>query len=92
MSKYVDVDKCPCGECKTILRCGEDVIHPYCDRYEEWLKGEDVVPVRHGHWVDLFDGRKLEFKYYECSVCGISQRREYNYCPMCGAKMDEVRE
>ena len=45
----------------------------------------DVVPVRHGHWIDTGSGQ-------ECSVCGEIQygydsgRR---YCPNCGAKMQE---
>lgn len=45
MSRYVDMDKCPCNKCKRISACGENVIHPYCNHYEEWLKGEDVGPV-----------------------------------------------
>lgn len=40
---------------------------------------------RHGHW----DGRQLVF---ECSVCGRMGIPEMNYCPWCGAKMDEVEE
>ena len=55
-----------------------------------------ATPVRHGHWIDKFAGE------YRCSSCrkivciddevefpnGIS----YDYCPYCGAKMDEVLE
>ena len=48
----------------------------------------DVVPVRHGHWIDTGSGQ-------ECSVCGEIQ---YGYdsgrffCQQCGALMDEVNE
>lgn len=46
----------------------------------------DVAPVVHGHWVCGC----------QCSVCGdrhgpYNSRHKpyYNYCPNCGAKMDE---
>lgn len=55
----------------------------------------DVAPVRHAHWIyhpdDLFPHDSTQ----ECSLC---HEEEYltldndNYCPNCGAKMDEVRE
>ena len=42
----------------------------------------DVQPVRHGRW--LYDEGD-----FDCSECdGIVERRVYNYCPWCGAKMD----
>lgn len=47
----------------------------------------DVEPVRHGYWDDSFDG----ITPY-CSACGMSHRclmRTPDYCPNCGAKMDE---
>lgn len=61
----------------------------------------DVAPVVHAHWIpniwDLggFDGS------YRCSQCGGEWNTEHdkpfeeslpNYCPDCGAKMDEVTE
>ena len=58
----------------------------------------DAEIVRHGHWIekDWFDGDI----YYDCSTCGNSwvtiegtpQDNGMNYCPHCGAKMDEVSE
>ena len=30
--------------------------------------------------------------WYECSVCGNAGNKDYNYCPNCGAMMDERRE
>ena len=44
----------------------------------------EAVPVVHGHWlVNMF--------FIECSECGESFPLEpQNYCPHCGAKMDEV--
>ena len=63
----------------------------------------DVAPVVHGRWIkkwDLYDkgfyiSRKV---WYECSNCGMKTHYKdesfekevgYNYCPNCGAKMDD---
>ena len=51
----------------------------------------DAVPVRHGRWIpEAYDDM---FCY--CSECGTHEYKEtievlhYDYCPYCGAKMDE---
>ena len=55
----------------------------------------EAEPVKHGRWqkpqrhgVISYD----EHAYAECSCCHKSQylARGMNYCPFCGAKMDEV--
>ena len=50
------------------------------------MTAADVAPVVHGRWVNGC----------QCSVCGdrhgpynSRHRPYYNYCPNCGAKMDE---
>ena len=51
----------------------------------------DVAPVVHGKWL------KPEYEYHVgiCSLCGCVPLKpafrstHYNYCPNCGAKMDE---
>ena len=44
----------------------------------------DAVPVRHGMWKGEGMGE------YSCSLCGKSVSGNYfNYCPHCGAKMDD---
>ena len=55
----------------------------------------DVAPIRHGYWIyhpdDLFPGDSTQ----KCSYCHEEEYvtlRNENYCPNCGAKMDEVRE
>ena len=53
----------------------------------------DVAPVRHGHWVNL-NGKLV------CNLCGVFAKwasegngfwgmAATNFCPNCGAKMDE---
>ena len=47
----------------------------------------DVAPVRHGYWVSI-----NEYPYEKCSICGETHdtvRCLDNYCPNCGARMDE---
>jgi len=67
---------------------------------------EDVAPVKHGKWLYCWSSDLCaEFEKYQglqsakCSVCNISQsintyqhKAQYNYCPYCGAKMDELIE
>ena len=55
----------------------------------------DVATVRHAHWIyhpdDLFPSDSTQ----ECSYCHAEEYLTLdndNYCPNCGAKMDEVRE
>ena len=52
--------------------------------------------VRHGHWIEV---QRIHEKDHtaicECSLCGdtvwvYDGQRAWNYCPNCGAKMDEV--
>lgn len=48
----------------------------------------DIEPVKHGHWIE--DEARIRD---QCSVCGLSvnwSQYKTPYCPLCGAKMDEV--
>ena len=47
------------------------------------MPAADVAPVRHGRWKRY--GKNLG----ECSECGEIVSVRNNYCPNCGAKMDE---
>lgn len=54
----------------------------------------EAEPVKRAHWVDQKHG------VYKCSNCGNfldfsgvnAGRGDANYCPHCGAKMDEEKE
>lgn len=62
--------------------------------FANFVNAEPTVdPVKHGHWMLRTDGADENFSImYKCSVCrGTSPKPVlYEYCPMCGAKMDEV--
>lgn len=56
----------------------------------------DAAPVRHGRWIEKrgVSGVLGMLVSIRCSVCGCepvfdSSEHLYNYCPNCGAKMDE---
>lgn len=55
-----------------------------------------VDPVKHGHWVEVQRIHETDrTAICECSLCGdtvwvYDGQRAWNYCPNCGAKMDEV--
>lgn len=56
------------------------------------MPAADVAPVVHGTWLLRHIGHG---HYWECSVCHatpIYVTNNTNYCPNCGAKMDEEQE
>lgn len=71
-----------------ILGCAETV---------RMCPAADVAPVVYGHWIKDSDSFQTDDYYcvyfdYTCSECGkIANDRHKlpNYCPNCGAKMDE---
>ena len=54
------------------------------------MPAADVAPVRHGQWIEQ---EKYTFgTFYDCSICDnriLDNGHSWNYCPNCGAKMDE---
>lgn len=53
------------------------------------LAAADVVPVRHGRWIEQpLDFELCGVAYYQCSECGKEQQTPSNYCQFCGALMD----
>jgi hypothetical protein len=50
----------------------------------------DAEPVRHGKWVfNPSDAFEAMFAKPKCSECGFESADGGNYCPNCGARMDE---
>ena len=89
MSEYIDRD-----EVLALVDKGYLVSNGNYDKVRgliEKIPLADVVPVRHGHWIEssmsFNDGlsRLYGFKCSECSGFCIGESR---YCPNCGARMD----
>ena len=71
----------------------EHTLMEFCERIDD---APTVDPVKHGHWIEV---QRIHEKDHtaicECSLCGdtvwvYDGQRAWNYCPNCGAKMDEV--
>lgn len=85
MTEYIEREKvlskaAPLAGCFSNMISAYDVI---------MLPAADVAPVRHGRWLyhTLIDGHI----HAECSECHKIRIID-NFCPNCGAKMDEVSE
>lgn len=76
-------------------KCRACWVDDMLDEVDCFQSASDVAPVVHGHWIEQEDGN-LD-TYYTCSSCkedfdliaGTPCENLYNYCPNCGAKMDE---
>lgn len=78
--------------CENIDGNGTLCKHLMTDKSEiDSLPTVDAVPVVHGHWTRIINPRDG----YDCFQCSSCKRvdlelMEYDYCPRCGAKMDET--
>ena len=52
----------------------------------------DVAPVKHGHWVKEKPDVLIHWHCSVCKNCYYLEEPNANYCPNCGAKMDEGEE
>lgn len=76
--KYEDIQECRFFQDER----GEWILHADIIK----LPAADVVPVRHGRWVELEDGD------CKCSLCGCyhhTWEAHGYYCQHCGALMDK---
>ena len=55
------------------------------------IPAADVEEVKHGEWQNKLYYPLTNSYYHICSVCGKELKITFtdNYCPNCGAKMDE---
>ena len=56
----------------------------------------DVVPIRHGHWIEEYDCGYITPHCSECGETALTKEEtsyDYvysSYCPRCGAKLDKT--
>lgn len=55
----------------------------------EQTPAADVALVVHGHWIEKIIPDEFPDWRCVCSICEGDGLPSYNYCPNCGAKMDE---
>ena len=72
----------------------DKVSNAYISRFEiESMPTIDAEPVVHGHWIEKSDGAELQLVCEKCGYDYIEADPDcierHNFCPNCGAKMDE---
>lgn len=98
MSRLIDADKLWKHKFKSASeRMDLDVVYmggwnDAIDSIVENAPTVDAEPTRHGHWIDHTYKYRYPVGRYECSICGAAHDMEWDYCPNCGARMDERRE
>ena len=61
-------------------------------RYEDLEEQGLLIEQKQGQWKPTGNIEVLYAKEYACSVCGGIMLGKSEFCPDCGAKMDEVEE
>lgn len=77
-----DFNGCKRRACWVSAMCGDVIDAP----------AADVAPVVHGHFVHDGSRIALGVDWWHCSNCGklvSGVETRFNYCPNCGAKMDD---
>lgn len=96
MARLIDADalhKALFAKQKWVVRYGDKHNEGYTSDQVHFAIDDapTVDPVKHGHWIESKGGDFIGYPIYECSECGCPVGEEAsNYCPYCGAKMDEV--
>ena len=76
------------GENHPTFYDGQDI----ADWYEKCINeipAADVAPVRHGYWVKEKRDVLIHWHCSACKECYYLDMPNAEYCPHCGAKMDE---
>ena len=79
MNEYVTKDNM-----RSIIEtaCSDNMLYKTLMKWVDALPTEDAAPIIHARWTDNHNGT------FTCSNCN-KQASRGNYCPHCGAKMDE---
>jgi len=83
------------GFCLDDYEYGRDqVAHSIASDLED-IESADVALVVHAHWIPQKENHEFKEAWMKCSACGYPVSRwtgNTNFCPNCGAKMDEHEE
>ena len=92
--EYIDLEEAVATLKRNSLKCFNSYYKGYVNAIEDLadIPAADVAPVRHGYWIE-----QCEESLYSCSACGSEwvtiegtpEENDMDFCPHCGAKMDE---
>lgn len=88
LARLIDAEKIPYHKQLEAQGNGqyEDVEVAYKSEIDAVPSLKELYLVKHGKW----ESSEHAGEYlYTCSICGRSSLFETNFCPNCGAKMDE---
>lgn len=69
---------------------GEPIAGAACIAVEvEDIPAADVRPVVKARWIPTGETAEVYGDVYKCSACGCCDIDEMDFCPNCGAKMEE---
>ena len=84
---------------KDMSREGYDVCFCTLKMAKQYIKALPTAEPKHGRWTQVWHGKLLPWDTTCCSVCGaeafcdeVNGYYKSDYCPNCGARMDEVEE
>lgn len=101
MAEYIDRDAIYtafANACTDVLERASEIYYIAGFSYEHVIEilddipATDVAPVVHGRWIYHLDDLFPNDSTQECSYCHAEESLTLyneNYCPNCGAKMDE---
>lgn len=90
MTRYIDVEDFK----EEVRKLGKSLLNEWDTQgvlsVLERVPTADVAPVIHGHWI--YQGLSPYNCFSRCSCCDVvfDGYETLEYCPKCGAKMDEV--
>ena len=72
-----------------VLAKGVPIPGFFCNMISAWdvahLPAVNAEPVRYGEWIPVAGKEGAVI----CSKCGATAKKQHNFCPECGAKMEK---
>ena len=86
MAEYIDREEALISLLYGMVMTGYQSRAMDCVRF---IPAADVAPVVHAHWIWKRLGEYSDGYNWRCSACRKESMVAINYCPNCGARMDE---
>ena len=89
--EYIDLEEAVATLKRNSLKCFNSYYKGYVNAIKDLadIPAADVAPVRHGYWVKEKRDVLLNWHCSACKECYFLEEPNAEYCPHCGAKMDE---